>query len=783
MSRTITITVLLLVIIHYFSVFSFGSSGKNSIRDLRVKKGHPILFVDQDLVKKIKGKTEDLARFHSNVKTYYEKSTDDPRQTDLIRREVEKRTTGTHPGGFISTSMYYGVDGYINDSALSQEYGKQYALALLELPPGSVDQAAGRAFALGVLYDWLYDHLDPDLRKRIREGIMERLPMIISSESNVSGGHRLCWWDVYALAAVLAIRHDIEQDDQKVQDRYFEYLDVLITKWRTKYNPAYQWIAGDGGYHMGWAYGQTYTVVTPYYIWEYATDEESWFSDWQRERVYWYLYGYRGKGWYGSFPYSGDVWSTYYSSGTHGFQILTSASVYDNEYAKGLYNYFGNQSESYWDILYKHFDSDAGISPDNLPLSRHFRNAGFVIMRDNWDVDENALMVFKSTSFYSVNHHHKDQNAFTIFYKAPLAIDSGGYNICGAYGSEHWRNYYTRSIAHNTILIYDPEEKYSLWGKPVSNDGGQEFFRISNPTLEDMQDGGDNHLDGIQCYENHEDYTYTMGDATKAYSSHKLEVFKRYVVYLRDHSYEHPAVIIYDRVISKNAAFKKTYLLHSIEEPVINNGVVTIEGHSMSDKNNGGRLFNEALLPKNNVINKVGGVRNSQEFYAADDGTGKPYNYSDEIKDKYGQIGYEAIRSESSVAREAGEWRVEISPADSRLDDTFLNVMSVTDGDNRYTRVHSEYVSTGNLDGVVIKDNDGEETTLVLFKRNNTELSGETIQKVSFRKMLIVGLEKKAKYSIKYKEGSLSIRRSSEGSYTSSDQGTIYITDAQNGRI
>jgi len=605
---------------------------------------------------------------------------------------------------------------------------------------------------------------------------MERVAITISHKADVSGGHRLCWWDVYTLPGLLAIRYDIEQDDQEMQNTYFGYLDTLVTKWRTKYNPAYQWIARDGGYHMGWAYGQTYTTIIPYYIWEYAADEESWFSDWQRERVYWYLYGYRGKGWYDPFPYSGDVWGTYYSSNTYGAQILTSAFIYDNAYAKSLYNYFGDQNTSYWDILYKHFDPDAGTGPDNLPLSRHFRNAGFVIMRDNWDFDKNTLMEFKSTSFYSVNHHHKDQNAFTIFYKVPLAIDSGGYNICGAYGSEHWRNYYTRSVAHNTILVYDPEEKYYLYGKQVSNDGGQKFFNVSAPTLEDMQDGGENHLDGVQYYEDHKDYTYTMGDATKAYSDHKLESFRRYIVYLREHSYGHPAIIIYDRVVSRNPSFKKTYLLHSIEEPVVNDKVVTIEGHNLRDKDNEGRLFNEVILPERNVITKVGGVRNNQEFYVSDDGTGKPYNYNDEIKGKYEELGYEAINRRGSPAREVGEWRIEISPAESRLDDTFLNVISITDGGNKYKYANAEYISTPNLDGVIIRDNDGEEATLVLFNKNKAELKDETIQKTGLKKMLIAGLKKNTKYSITYKEGSLFIKESSDGNYASSDQGTIYAS-------
>ena len=48
--------------------------------------------------------------------------------------------------------------------------------------------------------------------------------------------------------------------------------------------------------------------------------------------------------------------------------------------------------------------------------------------------------------------------------------------------------------------------------------------------------------------------------------------------------WRHPAIVIYDRVVSRNPSFKKTYLLHSIEEPVVNDKVVTIEGHNLRYK-------------------------------------------------------------------------------------------------------------------------------------------------------------------------------------------------------
>jgi len=50
-------------------------------------------------------------------------------------------------------------------------------------------------------------------------------------------------------------------------------------------------------------------------------------------------------------------------------------------------------------------------------------------------------------------------------YKGRLLIDSGQYD---SYGSGHWKNYYTRSIAHNTMVAYDPDEEYSEYFSPPS---------------------------------------------------------------------------------------------------------------------------------------------------------------------------------------------------------------------------------------------------------------------------------------------------------------------------
>ena len=140
--------------------------------------------------------------------------------------------------------------------------------------------------------------------------------------------------------------------------------------------------------------------------------------------------------------------------------LYISAGIYKNPYAAWLAK---PTKDPFARILYAD-KSVRPVAPDDktipLPLSRDFGNAGVVIARDRWD-EETTLLQFRSVPFYSANHHHRDENTFTIHYKSPLAIDSGMYDEgCenGGYGSTHWCNYFTRTIAHNGIIVFDPEQ-------------------------------------------------------------------------------------------------------------------------------------------------------------------------------------------------------------------------------------------------------------------------------------------------------------------------------------
>ena len=92
-------------------------------------------------------------------------------------------------------------------------------------------------------------------------------------------------------------------------------------------------------------------------------------------------------------------------------------------------------------------------------------------MRDGWKPDS-TWIEFDCGPFLA-KHQHLDQNQITIYHGGYLAIDSGADYTDSE--SPHYLNYYRRTVAHNSILIYDPSEKF-FWSQnllPAANDGGQ----------------------------------------------------------------------------------------------------------------------------------------------------------------------------------------------------------------------------------------------------------------------------------------------------------------------
>jgi hypothetical protein len=107
--------------------------------------------------------------------------------------------------------------------------------------------------------------------------------------------------------------------------------------------------------------------------------------------------------------------------------------------------------------------------------------------------------------------------------------------------------------------------------------------------------------------------------------------------------------------VSSNASFAKYWLLHSITEPVVDGSTTAI---TLSSDVWNGKLTNTTLLPvaDNARIEKVGGP--GKEFWVF----GKNYP-----------------NAENPPDREAGAWRIELTPRKPSATDLFLNVLQTMD--------------------------------------------------------------------------------------------------------
>ena len=341
---------------------------------------------------------------------------------------------------------------------------------------------------------------------------------------------------------------------------------------------------------------------------------------------------------------------------------------------------------------------------DSLVLSKFFPSpSGIMIARTKWDINKkgnpsNAMVVLMNMKEYQAkNHTHLDIGHFGIYYKGHLALDAGiyqGKDPNNEWGKLNYVNYYSRSVAHNSLLILDPNEPTPYEGsnsRAISRDGGQ--FTYKNrawDSLQEMMSAGKSAQ--ILANEISEgtapDYSYLKGDMTAAYNvpknvaeyPSKASTVKRSFVFLNLKNDDVPgALIVLDKVVSTNANFKKTWLLHSQNEPMITDSTINFES---TEYGRNGRLQNSVLLPEysNLQIEKIGGV--GKEYWV----DGKNWG--------------------SVTQEDAGQWRIEVSPKDTALSNNFLNVIQATDAQpsKQVFIVKKSFATKGNFIAISIAD-------------------------------------------------------------------------------
>ena len=563
-------------------------------------------------------------------------------------------------------------------------------------------RASGVMIMVGsMVYDWCYDQMTPEERqayitefKRIA-GTMEcHYP---PKNTEPVAGHCSEW----------NILRDLLSAGVAVYDEDPEIYNYVATMLFRDYVPVRNYTYKGGNYHQGSGYVSVRFINDLISLWIFdKMGAGAVYAPEQQYVLYDFIYRRRPDG--GVLP-AGDVNpGNRKSPNSYAMPAMFAAGYYHDPYLQNEY-YIKPSVEAHllmMQLLWMDFDLKPK-TPEDLPLTRYCGTPfGWMIARTGWDANSVIAEMKVNEHFYG-NHQHLDGGSFQIYYKGPLAIDSGSYQgSAGGYNSPHNKNYFKRTIAHNSLLVYDPSEVFECWNygggdktKTAANDGGQrmpgdrwETCRSFEQLLSDDYTVGVSLAHGFGPDPKVPEYSYLKGDITKAYSSKVRDVRRSFVfLNLKDETVP-AAMVIYDNVVSSDPSFRKYWLMHSIEQPVVKGNEFTISRTLNGDS---GMLKNTVLLPRKASVKTVGGE--GKEFWVF--GTNYP----------------NAATTRPDPANERGAWRVEVCPSKASAADNFLNVIQVADNDCKdFSPV--ALVESATVAGAVVSDR------VVTFSRDSKPL-------------------------------------------------------------
>jgi Heparinase II/III-like protein len=409
-----------------------------------------------------------------------------------------------------------------------------------------------------------------------------------------------------------------------------------------------------------------------------------------------------------------------------------------------------------------------------LPREKLFPGVGHLFLRDGFGPD--ATWIAFSSGPYFAKHDHLDTNQFTIYHKGHLAIDSGADYTDTE--SPHYLNYYRRTIAHNTLLVYQPGEKF-FWSENVwaaANDGGQRMdssrFWNSVRSLEDWRRTRDLWDRGrIESFEPVPGrYTYVRADGTQAYQPSKLASFVRELAWLPGAR----VLFVLDRVRSSDASYRKAVLLHGVNEPTVaapnpgkdvgQGGTSYPDADVVTFEDGGGRLRVHTLLPEaRDVIvrggpgfefwtpgDERGGAWGSGKNWPLDPPEGGPLPADPYLHKMWLTFwGRDMAKLMPSNRRAVvpGAWRLELSPAKAAQSDVFLQALEI--GDKGSAPLALVGVRGYNLAGAAI----GGEASVLFATASPFERGEATLPNLATRFLLVAGLAPGALYELQLTSG------------------------------
>lgn len=521
----------------------------------------------------------------------------------------------------------------------------------------------------GMLFDWCYDSLPGPMRQHLAQNLYKidsyfmNTYILSSAGTAYVTGHNI--WNVYYANQYALVLNSADGLSVQQQDSIRQWYEITYDKALHEILPAAAYYRDDdGGWNWTAAYGM-WSLVDEFQFFEnirIATGENLYAElPWIKNSInqYWYFLQPNG--------YTIN-WGDGYTNEQGDRVIYRHAQIYNDPRSLWLAQYYAMPSNITWTVprfqklMYKDFTAPIVSKPD-LAHDWFSDKTGLSVSRTDWS-DSAAMVWVYDAPTKKAGHEHRDNNSFCIFKNAPQINNSGWYWY---YGNAHYVNYYMRTIAHNSICVYDSTESYVNWGATVSNDGGQN----ESPTLMNYNDifspaaqKGSWELWGAGA-----DYCYTVSDAEQSYDPAKLDRFRRRVLFLKPSQ-----VVVLDHLHLKNTATHQRdakFVLHFQQEPSLSgtlintavpNHIETFNGHDIQQTNGNGNVAIRTLLPLQTKTTRIGGT--GYEFYV--DGVNYPL---DVIPD--------------TINTTPGAWRIEVEPASVVDSLVFLHTIAIGDSANQ----------------------------------------------------------------------------------------------------
>ena len=419
-------------------------------------------------------------------------------------------------------------------------YAEKWITAMLNCREWNGSQNLGRsAWTMGLtfLYDWLYDVLDDDLKKKLIVRLITEVEIIIEDASYTRALSNHLLIETSAIGIVGLALEDSNSKKEKFLNQADQWANYIINHAPT-----------DGSWGEGvqyWQYG------TGYFLRFLEAAQTCGFKDyfenyqWLKRTCYFPIY----------FSMPGNLTRVINFSDCGTDRYLPAFLFYlpASKYQNGYFQDFGKQIQSgtfhkfsWLDFLF-YDDTIVPMDFTTLLLFSHFDDHGFVSMRSGWNENETVVGFRCGPAPGHRNQNHPDRIKYAGFGPGHQQPDIN--NFC-VYSRGEWLIIdpgYTRKKEtknHNTILVngYGQAGAGGKWLDYMA-------FEARKPAPE------------IIYSQTTSAYDYVIGDAGDIYVDEaKVELFRRHILFLKP-----DVIILLDEVkLKEKAEIKNLFQLNEI---------------------------------------------------------------------------------------------------------------------------------------------------------------------------------------------------------------------------